>query len=96
MAQITQIELLRQFLEENLKEGDAGNGHVRNDQYIHYWTPILERYEDKYIFNQTRYSVITGQIQKRIKNAIPSEKLIVVGRIPENYSGRLKDFIKED
>lgn len=96
MAQITQIELLRQFLEENLKEGDAGNGHVRNDQYIHYWTPILERYEDKYIFNQTRYSVITGQIQKRIKNAIPSEKLIVVGRVPENYSGRLKDFIKED
>lgn len=96
MAQITQIELLRQFLEEDLKEGDAGNGHVRNDQYIHYWTPILERYEDKYIFNQTRYSVITGQIQKRMKNAIPSEKLIVVGRVPENYSGRLKDFIKED
>lgn len=96
MAQITQIELLRQFLEEDLKEGDAGNGHVRNDQYIHYWTPILERYGEKYIFNQTRYSVITGQIQKRMKNAIPSEKLIVVGRVPENYSGRLKDFIKED
>lgn len=96
MAQITQIELLRQFLEEDLKEGDAGNGHVRNDQYIHYWTPILERYEDKYIFNQTRYSVITGQIQKRMKNAIPSEKLIVVGKVPENYNGSLKDFIKEN
>ena len=96
MAQITQIELLRQFLEEGLEEGDAGNGHVRNDQYIHYWTPILERYGDKYILNQTRYSIITGQIQKRMKNAIPSEKLIVVGRVPENYNGSLKDFIKEE
>ena len=96
MAQITQIELLRQFLEEDLKEGDAGNGHVRNDQYVHYWTPILERYGDKYIFNQTRYSIITGQLQKRMKNAIPSEKMIIVGKVPENYEGTLSVFIRED
>ena len=95
MAQITQIELLRQFLEEDLQEGNAGNGDVRNNQYIHYWTPILERYGDQYIFNQTRYSVIAGQIQKRMKAAIPPEKLIVVGKVPENYDGSLKDFIKE-
>lgn len=95
MAQMTQIELLRQFLEENLQEGDAGNGHVRNNQYIHYSTPILERYGDKYIFNQTRYSIITGQIQKRMKAAIPAEKLIVVGKVEQDYKGSLKDFIKE-
>lgn len=64
MAQMTQIELLRQFLEENLQEGNAGNRHVLNNQYLHYKTPILERYEDKYILNQTRYSIVTGQIQK--------------------------------
>ena len=96
MGQMTQIELLRRFLEENLQEGDAGNGHIKNNQYIHYWTPILERYGDKYIFNQTRYSIITGQIQKRMKNAIPSEKMIVVGKVPENYEGTLSVFIKED
>ena len=93
MAQISQIELLRRFLEENLQEGTAGNGHVRNNQYIHYWTPILERYGDKYIFNQTRYSIITGQIQKRMKATIPVDKLIVVSKVPENYEGSLKDFI---
>ena len=93
---MTQIELLRQFLEENLQEGDAGNGHVRNNQYIHYETPILERYGDKYILNQTRYSVITGQIQKRMKEAIPAEKLIVVGKVTQGYKGSLKDFISKD
>lgn len=95
MTQITQTELLRQFLEEDLQEGDAGNGHVRNNQYIHYSTPILERYGDKYILNQTRYSIITGQIQKRMKAAIPAEKLIIVGKVAQDYKGSLKDFIKE-
>ena len=93
MAQITQIELLRQFLEENLQEGNAGNGHVRNNQYIHFWTPILERYGDKYILNQTRYSIITGRIQKRMKETVPAEKLILVSKVPENYKGSLVDFI---
>lgn len=95
MAQMTQIELLRQFLEENLQEGNAGNGHVRNNQYIHYWTPILERYDDKYILNYSRYSLATGQLQKRMKNTIPTDKLIIVKGVTENYKGSLKDFIKE-
>lgn len=95
MAQISQTELLRQFIEENLQEGNAGNGHVRNNQYIHYWTPILERYGEKYIFNQTRYSLVTGQLQKRMKALIPSEKMIIVGKVPENYKGSLKTFIEE-
>lgn len=95
MGQITQKELIRQFIEENIQNGNAGNGHVRDNQYIHYWTPILERYGDKFIFNQTRYSIVTGQIQKRMKNMIPSDQLIIVGKVPENYSGRLSDFIEE-
>ena len=96
MAQMTQIELLRQFLEENLQTGDAGNGHVRNNQYIHYWTPILERYGEKYIFNQSRYSIVTGQIQKRMKATISLDKIIVVSKVPENYKGSLKDFLSAD
>lgn len=95
MAQMTQVELLRQFLEEHLQEGNAGNGHVRNDQYIHYWTPILERYGDKYILNYSRYSLATGQLQKKMKNTIPTDKLIIVKGVTENYKGSLKDFIKE-
>lgn len=95
MAQITQIELLRQFLEENLQNGDAGNGHVRDNQYFHYQTPILERFDGKYILNRTRYSIATGQIQKRMKAAVPEENLITVGKVPEGYKGSLKDFINE-
>ena len=93
MPQITHIELLRRFLDENLQEGDAGNGHVRNNQYIHYWTPILERYGEKYIFNQSRYSIVTGQIQKRMKASIQTEKIIIVSKVPENYKGSLRDFL---
>ena len=94
MKQITQIELLRQFLGENLQDGNAGNGHVKNNQYIHFWTPILERFGDKYILNQTRYSLVTGRIQKRIQETIPFEKIIFVKRVPENYKGSLSDFIE--
>ena len=93
MVQLTQKELLRQFVEEDLQEGNAGNGHVRNNQYIHYWTPILERYGDKFILNITRYSIITGQIQKRMKELIPQGRLITISRVPENYKGSLKDFL---
>lgn len=93
MKSITQIELLRQFLEEDLQEGKAGNGHVINNQYIHFWTPLLERYGDKYILNQTRYSIVTSRIQKRMKESIPAEKLIMIKSVPENYKGSLKDFI---
>lgn len=96
MAQMTQIELLRQFLEEDLQEGNAGNGHVRNNQYIHYWTPILERYGEKYILNNSRYSLVTGQLQKRMKAAIPEDKLIIVKGVTENYKGSLRDFLKKE
>lgn len=96
MAQITQIELLRQFLEEGLEKGDAGNGHVRKNKYYHYETPILERYGNKYILNRTRYSIITWQIQKRMKAAIPEDKLITVGKVPEAYKGSLKDFLTKE
>lgn len=95
MASITQIELLRQFLEENLQDGDAGNGHVKNNQYLHYQTPILERYGEKYIFNKSRYSLVTGQLQKRMKAAISDDKIISVGKVPEGYKGSLRDFIEE-
>lgn len=95
MAQMTQIELLRQFVEENLQEGNAGNGHVRNNQYIHFFTPILERYYDNYILNQTRYSLITGRLQKNMKAIIPDEKLLIVKMVPEGYKGSLADFLKD-
>ena len=94
MAQISQKELFRQFLEENLIEGVAGNGRVKNNQYIHYFTPICERYKNKIVFNHTRYSLATGQLQKMMKQVIPQDIIIDVGGVPEGYKGSLTDFIK--
>ena len=35
MAYLSQTDLIKQFIQENLQEGNAGNGHVRNNQYLH-------------------------------------------------------------
>ncbi len=96
MLKITQKELIRRFIEEGLQEGDAGNGHVKNNQYIHFWTPILERYNNKFILNLTRYSLVTGRLQKQMKEFVPAEKLIIVKKVPENYKGSLVNFIIEN
>ena len=93
MIHLSQFELMKQFIYENLQEGNAGNGHVKNNQYLHFWTPIMERYEDKIILNQTRYSLVTGRLQKQMKELIPSDKIIFVSKVPEGYKGSLKDFI---
>ena len=43
----------------------------------------------------TRYSLVTGKIQKTIKELVPEEKLITVGRITINYDKSLVDKVKE-
>ena len=93
MTYLSQSDLIKQFVQENLQEGNAGNGHVRNNQYFHFWTPIMERYGNKIIFNQTRYSLVTGRLQKQMKELIPADKIIVVSKVPEGYKGSLVDFL---
>lgn len=72
-----------------------GNLKIKNDVLIHYTTPILERYDSKYILNCTRYSIVTRRLQKQIKELIPEEQIIQVSRVLEGYKGSMKDFIKE-
>ena len=95
MVHLSQIELIRLFIQDNLQEGNAGNGHVKNNQYVHFWTPIMERYGDKIILNQTRYSLVTGRLQKQMKELIPADKIIVVSKVPEGYKGSLVDFLSK-
>lgn len=61
---------------------------------IHYNTPIAERYGDMFILNTTRYSLQTGQLQKKIKANIPEEKRIDVKRVPSDTTVSLKDYIE--
>ena len=37
--------------------------------------------------------MVTGKIQKAIKEKVPEDKLITVGRITINYNGSLKEKV---
>lgn len=88
-------ELIANFLEGST-EGNSATGtlKIRGDQLIHYYTPIMERDNDKMIINVSRYSLVTGRLQKQILEIVPEDIRVIVKRVPENYKGSLKDFIR--
>ncbi len=90
-------EIITSFLEGATEGTSGGQGNLRisGDILIHYFTPILERYDDKYILNFTRYSIVTGRVQKQIKELLGEERIIQITKVPEGYKGSLKDFVKE-
>jgi hypothetical protein len=73
---------------------NRGNLKIVGDQLIHYNTPIAERFGNKIILNTTRYSLQTGQLQKKIKETIPDEKRIDVKRVPSDNNVSLKDYLE--
>jgi len=83
-----------------IKEGESGSVsstktvRIKGDQLIHYSTPIIERDEDGFILNISRYSLATGQLQKRMKEMLP-EGYRTVKRVPQDYDGSLKDFLEQ-
>lgn len=87
----TQSQIVDEFIKGTTSAvcGGAGNLKIQGNQLIHYATVIAERYEEKYILNHTRYSIVTGRIQKMLKEKIESDKVIDVGRIPEGYRDSL-------
>ncbi len=100
---ITGIELTNQFFEGETagRSGspkNPGNLSISGDQLIHYATPILQRQQECYILNVSRYSLVTGQLQKRIREKLETEQLpyIMVKRVPEGYKGSLVDFVEKE
>lgn len=83
-----------------IKQGEDGSVsstktvRIKGDQLIHYSTPIIERDEDGFILNISRYSLATGQLQKRMKEMLP-EGYRTVKRVPQDYDGSLKDFLEQ-
>jgi hypothetical protein len=65
---MTQAELIKIFLEGSTA-GKAGNLRICGSQLIHYNTAIAERYDGGIILNNTRYSLVTGKIQKMVAEA---------------------------
>ena len=93
----TQIQILEDFL-GGATEGRSGGSRnliIKGDCLIHYQTTIAERYGEKIILNYTRYSLVTGKMQKAIKELVSEEKLSTVGRITINYNKSLVDKVKE-
>ncbi len=79
---------------EGISAGE-GNLKIKNNQLFHYFTPILERWNNKYILNVTRYSLVTGRLQKQLKELIPEEQLVIVKGVSEGYKGSLVDYVMD-
>lgn len=45
--------------------------------------------------NYSRYSLVTGKIQKAIKEKVPEDKLVLIGKVPINYALSLKAKVEE-
>ncbi|HBL81975.1 MAG TPA: hypothetical protein DD391_05150 [Clostridiales bacterium] len=58
-------------------QSNPGTLKISGNQLIHYSTPIAERYNDKIIFNVSRYSLQTGQLQKELKASIPETSALM-------------------
>lgn len=94
-----QQQLIEDFI-NGATEGKTGSStnpgtlKIKGNQLIHFDTPILERYENKYIFNITRYSILTGLVQKKIKAMITEENRIEIKQIPANIQCSLSKYLK--
>lgn len=96
---ITQLQLIEKFIngeEEGYTGTDLNPGTLKiiRDQLIHYDTVILERYNDVFILNTTRYSLQTGKIQKKIKERIDAFNRLHVEQVPINTTQSLQTFLK--
>lgn len=92
----TQIQIIRDFIAgaTDGRSGSGGNLSIKGDQLIHYQTVIAERCGERIILNYSRYSLVTGKIQKTIKELVPEGKLIIVGKIAINYMGQLSEKVE--
>lgn len=71
----------------------TGTLRIKGDQLIHYSTPIAERWNGKIIVNVSRYSLVTGCLQKQLKELVPEEQYLSVRGVKEAYKGSLSDYI---
>lgn len=76
-------------------QSNPGTLKIAGNQLIHYSTPIAERYNDKIILNISRYSLQTGQLQKKLKASIPEDIRIDVKRVPSDAAVSLSNYIDE-
>lgn len=92
-SQLKLIEMFKDGVTTGVSTGGM-NLKICGDKLIHFDTVIAERYKEKFILNNSRYSLVTGTLQKKIKKIIGEENLIMVTKIERDYNGSLVPFIK--
>ena len=93
---MTQEQLIKEFI-AGANEGNNDGKHnlvIKNGQLVHYYTLIAERAGGKFIVNMTRYSIVTGRIQKMLHENIPNDRLIIAVKVPEGTRKTLVPYIK--
>lgn len=91
---MTQEQLIDEFLGGAIEGvcGGSGNLKIKGDKLIHYQTAIAERYGEKIIINVTRYSLVTGRLQKMLNQKVAEENQIIARRVKEGHNGSLVEF----
>ena len=91
---MTQEQLINHFIsgdEEGVCDGGR-NLRILQDKLIHYQTPIAERTNGKIYINVTRYSMVTGRIQKMLVERVPKDKQIIVKSVEEGTKRSLVEY----
>ena len=94
-VKINQIELIHEFL-AGASDGISNGGKnlkICGNLLIHFNTAIAERFGEYTILNVTRYSLVTGRLQKIIRESLIKEQLITVKKVPRDYVGSLLNFV---
>lgn len=91
---MNQSDFIKNYVGNNADNVEFGNVSIKDGIFYHYWTPMIERYDGKYIVNVSKYSDVTRFLQRKIKSIIPQDQIIEIKGVPEGYKGRLKDFLK--
>lgn len=91
---MNQTDFIKEFVYNGVDNTENGNVSIKDGIFYHYWTPMIERYNDLFILNVSKYSDVTRFLQRKIKSVIPQEKIVEVKGVPEGYKGRLQDFLK--
>lgn len=91
---MTQEQLIDEFLNGATEGvcGGSGNLKIKGDRLVHYQTAIAERYGEKIIINVTRYSLVTGRLQKMLHQKVAEEKQIIARRVREGHNDSLVEF----
>lgn len=92
---MTQEQLVDHFIAGDAEGvcGGARNLRIAQEKLIHFQTPIAERANGKIYINVTRYSMVTGRLQKMLVERVPRDAQVIVKRVEEGTKRSLTEYV---